>query len=64
MLEWAQRPLATPAERTALHDKVAAEFSIIAFGKRMLQLYSRVTGLPPQPIDPGLETHTSRIYRA
>jgi len=64
MLEWAQRPRATPAERTALHDKVAAEFSIIAFGKRMLQLYSRVTGLPPHPFDPGVETHTSRMYRA
>jgi len=62
MLEWAQRPPATPAECSALHDKVAAEFSIIAFGKRMLQLYSRLTGLPPHPSDPGIEGHTSRIY--
>jgi glycosyltransferase involved in cell wall biosynthesis len=64
MLEWARRPAATPAERAALHGKVAAEFSILAFGKRMLQVYSRLTGLSPHPANPEMENKTTRIFRA
>jgi glycosyltransferase involved in cell wall biosynthesis len=63
MLEWARRPAATPTERAALHEQVAAEYSIMAYGKRMLQLYARLTGLTPQLTPSASETKTHRVYR-
>ena len=39
MLEWAPRPGLSPTERESLHAKVAAQFSVLAFGKRMLDFY-------------------------
>jgi glycosyltransferase involved in cell wall biosynthesis len=39
MRAWAVRPPPTAAERAALHGKVAAGFSVLAFATRMLQYY-------------------------
>jgi glycosyltransferase involved in cell wall biosynthesis len=47
ILQWAQRPAATEAERAALHARIAAGYSGLAFGRRMLQLYGRLPGGPP-----------------
>jgi glycosyltransferase involved in cell wall biosynthesis len=40
MLDWAGRAQPSPAERAALHAKVAAEYSVTAFGRRMLDFYN------------------------
>ncbi len=42
MKTWAARPPMSPADRSALHDKVAANFSIRAFATRMLDFYRQV----------------------
>jgi glycosyltransferase involved in cell wall biosynthesis len=42
MLTWAQRPKPVMAEREALLKKVAADYSIPAFGRRMVQFYERL----------------------
>jgi glycosyltransferase involved in cell wall biosynthesis len=47
MKDWARRPAANAEERAALHRKIAAEHSKLAFGKRMLQLYGRLPEIPP-----------------
>jgi glycosyltransferase involved in cell wall biosynthesis len=47
MLQWAQRPVATPTERAALHARIAGGYSGLAFGGRMLQLYGRLPGGSP-----------------
>jgi glycosyltransferase involved in cell wall biosynthesis len=47
MRSWAQRPAATPDERAALHARIAGEYSGLAFGRRMLQLYGRLPEGPP-----------------
>ncbi len=42
MRAWAVRPTLTSAERAALHEKVAANFSVLAFANRMLEYYRRL----------------------
>jgi len=42
MERWAGRPGLSPAESEALHAKVAKQFSMVAYGKRMLQFYARL----------------------
>ncbi len=39
MLDWANRPVLSPVEKESLHQKVADQFSIGAFGGRMLEIY-------------------------
>jgi glycosyltransferase involved in cell wall biosynthesis len=39
MRDWAARPAPTMAGRTELHEKVASQFSVLAFAKRMLEYY-------------------------
>jgi glycosyltransferase involved in cell wall biosynthesis len=39
MLAWAQRPALSPTERESLRTKVAEQFSVLAFGKGMLDFY-------------------------
>lgn len=43
MEEWANRPALSAPECEALHEKVSAQFSIDAYGKRMLEFYRRIT---------------------
>ncbi|MDB6066919.1 MAG: rfaG [Pedosphaera sp.] len=54
MLDWAGRSQPSPAERTALHAKVAEKYSVIAFGRRMLDFYGELVNphgaLPPASI--------------
>jgi glycosyltransferase involved in cell wall biosynthesis len=47
MRSWVKKPAATPAERGALHARIAGEYSGLAFGGRMLQLYGRLPDGPP-----------------
>jgi glycosyltransferase involved in cell wall biosynthesis len=42
MEEWANRPALSPSEREALHGKVSAQFSVNAYGKRILEFYRRL----------------------
>jgi glycosyltransferase involved in cell wall biosynthesis len=44
MKDWAQMPRASAEERKSLHAKVDAEYSVLAFGRRMLKLYERLAG--------------------
>lgn len=39
MLEWTVRPALSQSERENLHSKVAQQFSVLAFGQRVLDLY-------------------------
>lgn len=48
MLEWANRPALTPSERDALHAKVAAQFSMLAFGERTLDFYKSLLEEKPR----------------
>jgi glycosyltransferase involved in cell wall biosynthesis len=42
MRAWAVRPPLPPAGRAALHEKVAANFSVLAFAKRMQEYYQQL----------------------
>ena len=42
MAHWAQRPALTLDERQALHRRIHAEYSVPAFGRRMLELYRQL----------------------
>jgi glycosyltransferase involved in cell wall biosynthesis len=42
MRTWAVKPGASAEERRALHAKVEADYSVLAFGRRMLKLYERL----------------------
>jgi glycosyltransferase involved in cell wall biosynthesis len=43
MLAWAQKPALSADKRDSLHGKVAEQFSVLAFGKRMLEFYERLS---------------------
>jgi glycosyltransferase involved in cell wall biosynthesis len=45
MEAWAGRPSATEAECLVLHRKISAEYSVLAFGQRMIQLYRRLASV-------------------
>jgi glycosyltransferase involved in cell wall biosynthesis len=47
MRAWAGQPPASPTTQAALHKRIAGEYSLLAFGGRMLQLYRRLA--PPVP---------------
>ena len=47
MRTWAGQPPASPTTQAALHKRIAGEYSLLAFGGRMLQLYRRLA--PPVP---------------
>ena len=42
MLEWAKRPRPSPSKITALHARVAEQYSMPAFGRRMIDLYQKI----------------------
>lgn len=42
MLAWAGRPALSPAEAAALHQRVAEQFSVMAFAGRVLEAYRRI----------------------
>ena len=42
MLDWARRPVISSAEREAMHQRVAGQYSVRAFGERMMELYRRI----------------------
>ncbi len=42
MVDWAGRPPCPTAEREALHRKMAENYSVLAFGGRMLKFYQQV----------------------
>jgi glycosyltransferase involved in cell wall biosynthesis len=42
MRDWAGRPPLSPVERVALHRKVEEQYSVLAFGGRMLKFYRRM----------------------
>ncbi len=46
MQSWAKKPVATETECTALHARIAGEYSGLAFGRRMQQLYGRLPDGP------------------
>jgi glycosyltransferase involved in cell wall biosynthesis len=46
MLEWAAQPRCSMEERSALHRKVAKDYSVLAFGERMLKFYRRIMAGP------------------
>jgi glycosyltransferase involved in cell wall biosynthesis len=47
MADWADRGALSAAEREALHEKVEAKFSVLAFGERMLNFYRRLGAPKP-----------------
>jgi glycosyltransferase involved in cell wall biosynthesis len=46
MLAWSGRPPASESDRAAMHQRVTADFSTLAFARRMIQLYHHLT--PPK----------------
>jgi glycosyltransferase involved in cell wall biosynthesis len=42
MLTWARRPAPSLPERAALHQRMEAEYSVQAFGRRVLRLYEEL----------------------
>jgi glycosyltransferase involved in cell wall biosynthesis len=45
MAKLAAQPALSPTQKAALHQRVAANYSLLAFGERMFQFYQRLPGL-------------------